>query len=263
LAGAGANVISGGSGDDLLNGGAGIDIASYYDSPRGVRVSLQLQGEAQSTHGQGTDTLIGFEGLSGSAYSDRLIGSNSADVLYSGGGGDVDAQRGDTLIGGGGDDQIASGGWYGLLDGGAGDDVLGQNDYIWTHQDAYAGFADTLTGGRGADIIFAGSYNEVAAYKSIKDSTVARPDQVTFTDRGDFTIDLHLIDANSAKDGDQAFRVVQDAFTHHAGELLLVSEATENGGQETWILLDVNGDGRADGKIVMIGAHAEFDHFVL
>ena len=84
-----ANRIDGGAGDDTIDGGAGNDIligglnsaagdtVSYASSAAGVTVSLAIQDgvTAQNTLGAGTDTLSGFENLTGSAFNDTLTGS--------------------------------------------------------------------------------------------------------------------------------------------------------------------------------------------
>ena len=67
---------------------------------------------------------------------------------------------------------------------------------------------------------------------------------------------LKPIDANENKDGNQAFTVVE-AFTNTAGELVRVVDAGE-----TTVLLDTDGDGVADGEIVMTGDISD-DYFVL
>src|SRR6185503_14744146 len=54
---------------------------------------------AQKTFGAGTDTLSGFENITGSAFNDTLTG-NAGDNIISGGDGD------DILMGGAGKDQF-------------------------------------------------------------------------------------------------------------------------------------------------------------
>jgi len=82
----GDNVIDGGDGDDLLTAGAGNDTLSYASASGGVRASLT--NGAQNT-GLGTDTISGFENLTGSNFNDRLIGDANANVIKSGNGLDV------------------------------------------------------------------------------------------------------------------------------------------------------------------------------
>jgi Ca2+-binding RTX toxin-like protein len=92
----GDNRITGNAGNNVLNGGAGNDTVSYANASGAVSVDLTLTG-AQATGGAGTDTLNGFEGITGSAYADSLHGS-SGDNTISGGGG------ADTMTGGSGND---------------------------------------------------------------------------------------------------------------------------------------------------------------
>jgi Ca2+-binding RTX toxin-like protein len=88
--------VTGGAGNDLLNGATGFDIASYADAAARVIVTLGTPS-AQDTYGAGIDTLIGLEGLAGSAFDDILTGNNGDNVLDGGAGSD-------TLAGGGGVD---------------------------------------------------------------------------------------------------------------------------------------------------------------
>ena len=63
--------LDGGQGDDILDGGAGLDRVAYSVSAlAGVTVDLNSVGVAQAT-GQGNDTLIGIEHVSGTALQRR------------------------------------------------------------------------------------------------------------------------------------------------------------------------------------------------
>ncbi len=101
----GGDTLEGGLGDDILEGGDGTDVASYAAAATAVAVDLAIAG-AQDTGGAGRDTLIGVEGLAGSAFADLLLGSGRSDVLSGGGGDDtLDGRAGrDALAGGAGDD---------------------------------------------------------------------------------------------------------------------------------------------------------------
>jgi len=122
-----ANRIDGGSGDDTIEGGAGNDTligggnvagdtVSYSTALAGVKVSLALT-TPQDTMGAGTDTLTGFENLTGSGFNDTLTGSGTANVLLGGAGSD-------TINGGGGNDTLGGGDHSDILNGGAGNDTL-------------------------------------------------------------------------------------------------------------------------------------------
>lgn len=93
--GPGIDFLHGGPGDDTLNGGADFDFADFRNSAGAVLVNLAL---AQAT-GEGTDTLIGVEGVVGSAFGDTLIGGDQANVFRGNGGVD-------TVDGGAGSDTV-------------------------------------------------------------------------------------------------------------------------------------------------------------
>ncbi len=77
----GNDILSGGLGNDTLNGGEGLDTATYVNSTAGVTVDLRLQGVAQDTGGEGVDTLIGIEYLTGSSYGDTLRGNDDFNLI--------------------------------------------------------------------------------------------------------------------------------------------------------------------------------------
>ena len=97
LTGLGGNdTLEGRGGDDLLDGGADIDTATYANADGAVTVSLAIAA-AQNTGGDGIDTLVSIENLTGSAFGDNLTGNGGNNILDGGAGGD-------TLTGGAGDD---------------------------------------------------------------------------------------------------------------------------------------------------------------
>ncbi len=112
--GGGDDFLNGGDGNDLLDGGSGTDRASYAGADQGVRVSLAISG-AQIT-GEGTDTLVGIEDLTGSKFADSLFGSDGDNSLI-GGEGD------DRLVGGLGNDTLNGGLGVDRMYGGLGDDI--------------------------------------------------------------------------------------------------------------------------------------------
>ena len=102
LTGSGLNdTLEGNGANNVLNGGAGTDIVSYEHAGAAVAVSLATTA-AQNTGGAGTDTLSGFENLTGSAFNDTLTGSTAANVL-------MGLAGNDTLVGGSGADILTGG----------------------------------------------------------------------------------------------------------------------------------------------------------
>ncbi|WP_407644752.1 M10 family metallopeptidase C-terminal domain-containing protein [Defluviicoccus vanus] len=116
-----------------------------------------------------------------------------------------------------------------------------------------------MNGGAGADVLRGGAGDDTFVYTLITDSAVG----VTHDTVLDFTgvgaaagdrINLAQIDANALAAGDQAFNFIGTAaFTHVAGQLHAVAA---NGGVDSLIQGDVNGDGIADFEILVKGATA-------
>lgn len=99
------NLVYAGTGNNVLAGAGGVDTVSYAYASQAVKVSLGTSG-SQSTGGSGTDTLSGFEYLTGSAYGDWLTGNSGANNLSGLAGNDVLRGAGgvDRLTGGAGND---------------------------------------------------------------------------------------------------------------------------------------------------------------
>lgn len=93
--GTGANVLEGGAGADILIGGSGQDTASYATAAAGLRAYLGFAGD--NTGDAAGDVFSSIEGITGSAFADRLGGDEGDNVLTGGGGAD-------TLLGGAGND---------------------------------------------------------------------------------------------------------------------------------------------------------------
>lgn len=129
LGGIGDDFLIGGEGDDLLDGGSGVDRVDYSDATDAVSVNLGAAGP-QDTGAAGLDTLVSIENVTGSAFDDRIVGRNSANVVNAGDGDDeVLGMGGDDLLGGGeGDDILRGGTGNDLLDGGAGNDAANYGD---------------------------------------------------------------------------------------------------------------------------------------
>jgi Ca2+-binding RTX toxin-like protein len=98
---AGNETFAGIAGDDKMAGGAGnADTVSYFFDPTGVTVNLAT-GKASDGFG-GTDTLSGFEIVTGSLFDDTITGDARANTLNG-------LAGKDTLNGGAGSDVLAGG----------------------------------------------------------------------------------------------------------------------------------------------------------
>ncbi|WP_305987529.1 M10 family metallopeptidase C-terminal domain-containing protein [Roseibium sp. MMSF_3544] len=130
--GGGNDILRGDEGADELVGGEGTDWAYYNASTEAVRINL-ADGEVEAGgHAEG-DQLIGIERVSGSQYSDIIVGDSTNNYLRGDFGDDV-------LIGGGGND---------ILRGDEG--------------------SDTYTGGSGADIFYFVSGSETDTILDFED----------------------------------------------------------------------------------------------
>jgi VCBS repeat-containing protein len=131
----GDDTIEGAQGSDTMDGGAGDDTASYENAGAGVTVNLSSR-TAQNTAGAGTDTLKGFERLTGSAFADTLTGSSAANVL-------AGLAGNDRINGGGGNDTLDGGSGNDTLAGGTGNDIYVLDSASDTVTEAASGGSDT------------------------------------------------------------------------------------------------------------------------
>ncbi|CAN5901918.1 hypothetical protein BH11PSE1_BH11PSE1_27460 [soil metagenome] len=102
---AGDDIITGGAGNDYALGGDGIDTFSFDD---GVAGGVQVILSISYAEGHGSDALLSFENIEGSAYNDSIYGDAVDNRLSGGAGADVvDGGVGaDTLVGGAGADTL-------------------------------------------------------------------------------------------------------------------------------------------------------------
>ncbi|WP_431857827.1 hypothetical protein [Azospirillum sp.] len=159
--GEGNDQLWGGAGADRLDGGGGRDMAVYLSSAEGVTVDLRLDGVQDGGSATG-DRLTGVEDLTGSRFSDRLIGDAGDNMLrgaagadsieggdglhdrasyaYSAAAVDVDLGRAGSQAGGDAEGDVLSGI----------EDLTGSD-----HDDALRGDAraNSIRGGAGADRI--------------------------------------------------------------------------------------------------------------
>jgi len=120
--GNGNDILTGGTGADTLLGGAGSDTASYATSAAAINVNLTT-GAATGGDAQG-DTFTSIENLTGSDFSDGLVGDGNVNILTGNAGNDTLQGLGgaDTLYGGLGSDVfiVGQGDGNDTIDGGAG-----------------------------------------------------------------------------------------------------------------------------------------------
>lgn len=285
--GAGDDALYGEAGDDLLNGGTGADYLvggagndTYYVDAAGDYVEEVAGGGTDTVYSTITDTLdrnvenlrlLGSAALNGwgNALDNEIVGNDGANTLYG-------YEGNDRLYGGNGDDTLGGGDGDDRVDGGAGNDIFTFTS--WTQAvtvdlriqgaaQATGRGSDTLVsiegvvGGEVADVLIGnavanrlegGAGTDTYRYFSLAD--LNRDVIVKAAGAGD-RIDLSAIDADLGAAGDQAF-VIVSAFSGDAGEALYSAS--------TGLLqLDVNGDGRADATLTVIGADLASMAFVL
>ena len=192
--GAGVDTLNGGDGQDKLHGGAGADIIDggrgddeidYLESDQGVYVDLRTR-TAFGGHATG-DTFINVENITGSDFSDVLIGDGNdnsingergEDIIYGGEGNDslFGADGNDELYGEAGDDVFDA--YYGAekIDGGSGNDTV---NYI--HPFIGEGVHVDLSQGKG----IAGNAAEGDTYVSIENVIGSRHDDAIVGDDND------------------------------------------------------------------------------
>lgn len=129
--------------------------------------------------------------------------------------------------------------------------------------DTYVGtkFADKVDGGAGFDTLSGGKGKDLFIF-DLADSTATLEDADIILDYNvkQDRIDLSLIDTNSVKEGDQAFKFVGTAdFTGKAGQI-----SYESDGSQTFVHADIDGDAVSDLTIILDGKFKlDADSFVL
>lgn len=275
IAGSGNDQLFGGSGRDVLKGGGGND-RLFGEGDNDTLVGgagddwlEDLSGSNRMLGGAGNDVLRaggGQDRLYGQAGNDRLYGGGGNDLLHGGAGNDLlkggaghDMLAGelgnDTLSGGGGADTLLGGGGTDILRGDAGNDRLNGgagNDVLYggAGHDRLFGQAgndrliggggnDLLVGGAGADRLTGGAGNDIFRYLSAQDSrNGAGADLITDFKPGRDHLDLLALDLRYI--GKAGFSDDQQLRWTHVGN-------------ETHVLVDLDGDGSADMTIRLAG----------
>jgi len=171
--GDGNDTLIGAGGDDVIDGGVGVDTVSF--STLVVPVTVDLG--AGTASGDGSNTLIGDENVTGGAGNDTLTGDANANVLLGGAGND-------TLAGGAGNDTINGGVGVdtasfasctspvtanltlGSASGDGTDSLIGNENLI-----GGAG-NDTLTGDANANVINSGAGNDTVSGEAGNDTII-------------------------------------------------------------------------------------------
>ena len=181
----------GGEGDDVLIGGKGLDSAQFFNSAHPVRVDLR-RGRAI---GDGTDSLVGIEGVVGSDHSDVIIGDAAGNGLFGQGGNDHIRAGDSGRLGRGTADVLAGDLGNDELAGGAGQDLvtyariplavtvdLASGSSSGQGRDRLAGIEavqgsienDTLTGGPAADLLAGSLGDDIIDGAGARDTAIYR-----------------------------------------------------------------------------------------
>lgn len=145
--GAASETFSLGIGVNIADGGGGIDTLVYYDA---ANVDLRITTK-QKTGSASWDTILNFENLSGSDFSDVFIGNAETNVIVGNAGND-------TLDGYDGNDIVSGGEGNDLLVGGSGTDTAiftGKfSDYtIAANREGGVTITDKRASGDGVDVL--------------------------------------------------------------------------------------------------------------
>ena len=151
---------SGNLGDDVINGAGGDDLVWYSGAVAAVNIDLD---SGVVTGGEGNDTLISIEYISGSTFADTIYGSASNNWF------NLDGSDGlggaDYLDGRGGTDEVSY--WNAIasvnvdLLNQTATDSRGHTDTLIDIEDVSGGaFNDTITGDSGANMLSGGSGND-------------------------------------------------------------------------------------------------------
>ncbi len=141
------NFLEGMAGDDVVDGGAGFDAVTYRLSNAAVTVNL---GTGLASGGQGNDTLVRIEQVTGSAFNDLLTGDSADNTLVGGAGNDV-------LDGAGGSDAVSYANALAAvtvsLSAGTASGADGSDTLIGIERIHGSAFNDELTGDGGQNVL--------------------------------------------------------------------------------------------------------------
>ena len=225
----GYDTLKGGGGDDALDGGLGNDQVFGGD---GNDTFIMDAGDDTLDGGKGVDCLR----VTGSAAVTIDLAKTTAQTMGYG----KDIILGiENVVGSGDADKLYGNGEANILFGNAGNDLL----------QGRAG-ADTLAGGAGQDKLYGGAGDgvcDVFVFASKDESAVGTTrDTIYDFASGIDDIDLSGIDANSRTSRDDVFKF--SGTTAQADSVWYTA-----GRGEVIVRADVNGDGRADFEIRVVG----------
>ncbi len=240
--GTGADTLEGGAGADELSGGGSVgDTLSYAAATAGVQVYLTFGATTTARGGEAEgDQIDGFLNVIGSRLNDRI--TDTLGQTVAGGGND------NIFFGNGGRDKLVLGGGNDAAYGGTDNDmVLGMlgNDSLFGGSGK-----DWIVGGYGQDILSGGAGADRFSFKSPADSSAdpALCDRITdFSSAERDRIDLRAFDADRSTVGNQAFTLIDGAFTGTAGELRLTVS-----GDDLLISADVLGNGMPNFAVLVL-----------
>ena len=117
--------------------------------------------------------------------------------------------------------------------------------FIGTDADEFIFCAPNVEGYR--DFLFGGEGADTFVLTDVAYSATKTPDYIGDFGRGEDVIDLSVIDSNPYKTGNQEFRFIKGRPFHDAPGELRFGRGTLKG--------DIDGDGRPDFKIKVVGVH--------
>ncbi len=222
---------SGGGGVDLVQSSVGWKLGAGFEN-----LTLIGDGNIRGIGNGLKNTINGKDSnnrLRGGAGADTIDGGDGDDKIWGGTGAD-------SLAGGTGDDIIRGGKFKDKLVGGDDDDVLYGNQ----HNDRlYGGDGnDRLVGGLGRDLLYGGQGEDVFVFSHKKHSlNSANADKIM-----DFVVGEDVIDLSGLA-GDKNY-IGSAPFFRASGEVQVIAS-----GGSTAVMVDLDGDGTADMKIIVEG----------
>jgi Ca2+-binding RTX toxin-like protein len=220
----GLGTMIGGNGADVINGGSGQDT---LDGGDGNDTIVAGNGANHITGGSGLDVIHAGSG------GNQIDGGDGADTITSGAGAD-------SITGGLDADSISGGGGADTIDGGAGQD-----------RENGEGGNDTLISDGADDRLIGGSGHDTYQFTAFTSANVGAVSALGAGDLVDLT-------GAAASLGFSTFEAVYQ-FDSQPGEVRAAYSAAHD---RTVYYFDIDGDGVADHKLVVRGAHSDgFTYF--